>query len=261
MDVAPDIVDRPEAVAPGSVAGEIRFEDVWFRYSTSEDWVLRGVEMSIPAGRTVALVGESGAGKSTIAALIPRFYEAQRGRIVIDGRDVLDLKKDWLRQNVGLVQQDTFLFDATIRENILFGCPDATEEGLAEAARRAHILEYILSLPDGFDSLVGERGVKLSGGQKQRVSIARVFLKDPPVLIFDEATSSLDTESETLIRRAMEELCRGRTTLVIAHRLSTVRNADYTYVLRGGVLVEHGTHDELMSNAGYYSELYANSAF
>ena len=215
--------------------------------------------MQIKPGQTVALVGESGAGKSTLASLIPRFYEPQRGRIMIDGRDVMDLKKRDLRQLIGIVQQNVFLFDTTLRENIMFGRPDASEEELYEAAKRAHLYDYIQSLPDGFDSLVGERGVKLSGGQKQRVSIARVFLKNPPVLIFDEATSSLDTESETMIQQSMAELSEGRTSIIIAHRLSTVRNADATYVLRNGKVVESGSHDDLIARGGYYNELYSRN--
>ncbi len=258
MDVEPDIVDRPNAVHPESVHGDVEFEDVWFRYEGSDEWALQDVSIRLPRGSTVALVGESGAGKSTLAALIPRFYECTRGRITIDGIDVLDLQQLSLRECIGLVQQDVFLFDSTIRENILFGRPEATEEEMIAAARSANIYEFIASLPNGFDTMVGERGVRLSGGQKQRISIARVFLKNPPILIFDEATSSLDTESEKLIRSAMEDLCRGRTTLVIAHRLSTVQKADYTYVLRGGHVVEQGQHEDLLERHGYYSELYAH---
>ena len=259
MDVEPDIVDRPNAVRPKQIHGEVRLRDLWFKYATSKDWVLRDVNLRIPPGRSIALVGESGAGKSTLASLIPRFYEVQKGQVTIDGHDVLDLEQRFLRENIGIVQQNVFLFDSTIRDNIMFGRPDATEEELTAAARSANILDFIESLPDGFDSFVGEHGVKLSGGQKQRVSIARVFLKNPPILIFDEATSSLDSESERLIREAMEELCRNRSTLIIAHRLTTVRDADHTYVLRQGEIVEQGSHDDLLGRNGYYSELYANS--
>lgn len=258
MDVEPDIVDRPGAVRPRGVLGEVEFQNVWFQYDGSDEWALEDVTVHLPRGRTVALVGESGAGKSTLAALVPRFYEATRGRITIDGIDVLDLQQRSLRESIGLVQQDVFLFDSTIRENILFGRPEAGEEEMIEAARSANIYDFVTSLPEGFDTLVGERGVRLSGGQKQRVSIARVFLKNPPILIFDEATSSLDSESENLIRAAMEELCRGRTTLVIAHRLSTVQKADYTYVLRAGRVVEEGQHEDLLERHGYYSELYSH---
>ncbi len=260
MDVEPDIVDRPNAIRPKQIRGELVLRDVWFKYATSKDWVLRDVNVRIPPGKTIALVGESGAGKSTLASLIPRFYEAQKGQVTIDGHDVLDLEQRVLRENIGIMQQNVFLFDSTVLDNIMFGRPDASEEELLDAARRANILDFIQSLPDGFDSLVGEHGVKLSGGQKQRVSIARVFLKNPPILIFDEATSSLDSESERLIKGAMDELCRDRSTLVIAHRLSTVRDADHIYVLRQGEIVEQGCHDDLVDRNGYYSELYANTA-
>lgn len=259
MDVEPEIVDRPGAVKLDTVRGDVKMEGISFRYDGTHGWALRDVSLHIPAGKTVALVGESGAGKSTLAALIPRFYEAQCGTVSIDGHNVLDLQQRWLRKNIGIVQQNVFLFDSTLRENIMFGRPEATEDELIEAARSANILSFIQSLPDGFDSLVGEHGVKLSGGQKQRVSIARVFLKNPPILIFDEATSSLDTESEQLIKQAMSELCANRTTLIIAHRFTTVRSADHTYVMREGCIVEDGHHDELIDGRGYYSELYAQS--
>jgi len=261
MDEAPEIEDRPGAIGLQDVKGDIRLEHVHFKYGAEDpEWVLEDVNMHMRSGQTVALVGESGAGKSTVAALIPRFYEPQIGNISVDGSDIMDLKKQDLREEIGIVQQNVFLFDTTLRENIMFGRPEASEEELVRAARSAHIYDFICSLSDGFDTLVGERGVKLSGGQKQRVSIARVFLKNPAVLIFDEATSSLDTESEELIRQSMEELCSGRTTLVIAHRISTVRNADFTYVLREGRIVEEGTHDELVQRGGYYSDLYNRHA-
>ncbi len=259
MDVEPDIVDRPNAVKLDTIRGEVQLDNISFRYQGCDDWILKNVDLHIPAGRTVALVGESGAGKSTLAALIPRFYEAQQGKLTIDGHDVLDLQQRFLRENVGVVQQNVFLFDATLRENIMFGRPGATEAEMVEAARQANILDFIQSLPEGFESQVGEHGVKLSGGQQQRVSIARVFLKNPPILIFDEATSSLDSESEQLIKEAMHELCRDRTTLIIAHRFTTVRSADHTYVLRDGAVVEDGRHDDLIAQPGYYSQLYAQS--
>lgn len=259
MEVEPEIVDRPDAVRLDPVRGDVVLEDVSFRYTGSDDWILKDITLHIPAGKTVALVGESGAGKSTLAALIPRFYEAQKGRLTIDGHDVLDLQQRFLRESIGVVQQNVFLFDSTLRENIMFGRPDATEEELIEAARQANILNFIQSLSEGFDTQVGEHGVKLSGGQKQRVSIARVFLKNPPILIFDEATSALDTESEQLIKQAMHELCRNRTTLIIAHRFTTVRSADHTYVLRDGRIVQEGKHEDLISRPGYYRELYAQS--
>jgi ATP-binding cassette, subfamily B, bacterial len=260
MDTEPDIADRPGARPLQHVRGDIRVEHVAFRYGEDDaDWVLDDVSIHVAPGRTIALVGESGAGKSTLAALIPRFYEPQRGVIRLDGIDIMDLRMRDLRRSVGIVQQTVFLFDSTIRANILFGRPEATEADLVEAARRAHILDLIQELPEGFDTVVGERGVKLSGGQKQRISIARVFLKDPPVLIFDEATSSLDAESEELIQDSMAQLCTGRSTVVIAHRLSTVRNADYTYVLRRGRVVEDGSHADLVAAGGYYRDLYTRN--
>ncbi len=257
MDEEPAIADRSDAVSLGKVTGDIKLEGVSFKYEAGAPaWVLEDISLHVPPGKTVALVGESGAGKSSLAALIPRFYEPQYGAIQLDGHNVMNLKMRDLRRHVGIVQQSVFLFDTSIRDNIMFGRPDATEAELHAAARSAHIYDFIMNLPDGFDTLVGERGVKLSGGQKQRISIARLFLKDPPVLIFDEATSSLDSESEQLIQQSMETLCRGRTTLVIAHRLSTVRNADYTYVVRNGRIVEQGTHTDLVDAGGYYRDLY-----
>lgn len=258
MEVDPEIKDCDNPIEPEEVEGNIEFENVSFRYNQEEksEIVLDDVSFSIKAGQTIALVGESGAGKSTIAALLPRFYEAEKGEILIDGNNVMKLKQEFLRANVGLVQQNVFLFDATIRDNIMFGRPGATEEELFDAAKRANIYDFIMEQPDGFDTLVGEHGVMLSGGQKQRVSIARVFLKNPPILIFDEATSSLDNESEKLIQESMDDLCRDRTTLVIAHRLTTVRNADFTYVIKHGKIVESGTHDELIAAGGYYNRLH-----
>lgn len=257
MKVEPDIMDCPDPVKPTEVHGDIEFKNVWFKYEPeAEDWILQDISLTIPTGKTVALVGESGAGKSTMASLVPRFYEATQGQITIDGNDVLQLEQKFLRENIGLVQQNVFLFDSTLRENIMFGRPEASEEELIEAAKNANIYDFICSLPDGFESMVGEHGVLLSGGQKQRISIARAFLKNPPILIFDEATSSLDNESENLIKKSMEALCVNRTTIVIAHRLTTVKNADYTYVLKKGKIVEHGTHKELLSRKGYYWELH-----
>jgi ATP-binding cassette subfamily B protein len=256
MDVIPEISDRPNATRLDSVQGRLDFDHVSFRYAEDLDWVLNDVTLTINEGQTVAVVGESGAGKSTLASLIPRFYEAQRGEIRLDGVNVLDLKQRFLRETIGIVQQTPFMFDSTIHGNIVFGRPDASDSDVEEAARQANILDFIRSLPEGFDSLVGEHGVKLSGGQKQRISIARVFLKNPALLIFDEATSSLDTESEQLIQAAMDRLSQGRTTLVIAHRLSTVRKADYTYVLKNGKVEESGTHEELMTAKSYYHRLH-----
>lgn len=261
MDLEPDIQDSLDPVEPVEIKGEIEVEKMTFSYAGSVEPALNKISLRVVAGTTVALVGESGAGKSTLAALVPRFYEAQQGTIKIDGIDVMDLRQQFLREQIGIVQQNTFLFDTTIRENILFGRPGATENALVEAAKQANIYDFICSLPNGFDSRVGEHGVKLSGGQKQRISIARVFLKNPPILIFDEATSALDNESERLIQDSMEILCKDRTTIVIAHRLSTVRNADYTYVLRGGSVVEEGTHSSLLECNGYYHSLYTKSFF
>ena len=257
MDIAPDIVDRKDAATFSPVNGRITFDNVSFKYTASEDWILRDVSMDIPAHSTVAIVGESGAGKSTIASLIPRFYEPQKGAIHIDGRDITGLKQRFLRENTGLVQQNVFLFDSTIRENIMYGNLDADEDQLIEAAKKANIHDFIQTLPDGYDSLVGERGVKLSGGQKQRISIARVFLKNPPIFIFDEATSSLDTESEALIQKSLELLSQNRTTIIIAHRLSTVKRADYIFVVKEGKIVEQGTHRELLENKKHYHALYS----
>ncbi|MBN2016742.1 MAG: ABC transporter ATP-binding protein [Candidatus Cloacimonetes bacterium] len=259
MDIEPDINDKKDAKDLHNVKGQIDVRNMSFKYNNCEDWILRNIDIEIPAGRTVALVGESGAGKTTLASLIPRFYEIQEGCICIDEHNIVDIKQKSLRENIGLVQQSVFLFDSTIRENILYGDPGATEEELIDAARKANILDFVESLPDGFDTLTGERGVMLSGGQKQRISIARVFLKNPPILIFDEATSSLDTESEAYIQQAMEELAHNRTTIIIAHRLSTVRKADLLYVMNKGEIVEQGSHDELMKNEGYYYNLYTKN--
>jgi len=259
MDVEPDIIDNEDAITLSRIEGSIEMRNVSFRYNSTDEWVLKDISLEVPCGKTVALVGESGAGKTTLATLIPRFYEVQKGEILIDGRNVMDLHQRCLRENIGLVQQNVFLFDTTIRENILFGKPDATDSELREAAHNANILAFIESLPEGFDTLTGERGVKLSGGQRQRISIARVFLKNPPILIFDEATSSLDSESEMLIRQSMEMLCRNRTTVIIAHRLSTVKHADHTYVLKKGKILEQGTHTDLIAARGYYYSLYSSS--
>ena len=259
MDIEPDIEDRAHARTFHPVKGRIDVNHVWFKYSSSPDWILQDIHFSVPEGRSVAIVGESGAGKSTIVSLIPRFYEPQRGEITIDGYDIMDLQQRFLRENIGLVQQNVFLFDGTIRENIMYGRPLAEEEQMVEAARYANIYDFIMSLPDGFDTYVGERGVKLSGGQKQRISIARVFLKNPPLLIFDEATSSLDTESESLIQEAMFTLSKNRTTIIIAHRLSTVRHVDKIVVLNKGRLVEEGTHESLLQKEGFYHKLYTKN--
>ena len=261
LQLKPEIENRPDAVKADSFRGELSVENVSFRYNEKAEMVLQDVSLHADAGKTVALVGESGAGKTTLAALIPRFYEVASGAIRIDGRDIREYDLQSLRKNIGVVRQTPFLFDSTIRDNIQFGKPDATEAELIEAAREANIYDFIQSLPTGFDTQVGEHGVRLSGGQKQRIAIARVFLKNPSILIFDEATSALDNQSEALVQEAMEKLCKGRTTIIIAHRLSTVKHADLIYCLRGGKIVEHGSHAELLAQNGYYKMLYEMHTF
>lgn len=260
MNIAPDIVDSPDAMELDGVRGDIRFKDVTFSYNNGEDQVLRHLNLDVEAGKTVALVGPSGAGKTTLCHLIPRFYEISSGEITIDSINIKDLTLKSLRKNIGLVQQDVFLFTGTIKENILYGNPSATDEQVMDAAKKASIHDFILTLPYGYDTFIGEKGVKLSGGQKQRISIARLFLKNPPVLILDEATSALDNETEILIQNALEELARGRTTLVIAHRLSTIKNADEILVLTNNGVEERGSHVDLLEKDGIYSRLY-NSQF
>ncbi len=261
MDIQPDITDSPGAADLQFDHSSISFEKVWFRYHASPEWVLRGIDLTVPFGKKIAIVGESGAGKSTLVSLLPRFYEVQDGAVRIGGRSIMELTQRSLRESIGIVQQNVFLFDATIRENIIYGNPEATEEDIIRATRMANIHDFIQQLPDQFETEVGERGVKLSGGQKQRIAIARVFLKNPPILVFDEATSSLDNESEALIQEAMFRLSENRTTIIIAHRLSTVRSVDRIYVMRGGQMVEDGTHAELMGKEGYYAQLYMRHAF
>lgn len=252
----PDIVDEPGAIEVETLRGDIVFEDVRFSYSSRLP-VLEGVSLRIAAGETVAFVGPSGAGKTTIASLLPRFYDVDAGRITIDGIDVRDMTIESLRRQIGIVQQDVFLFAGTLRDNIAYGRLGASDEEILEAARRAQLEELIESLPQGLDTLIGERGVKLSGGQKQRLSIARIFLKNPPILILDEATSALDTETERAIQEALDELAKGRTTLVIAHRLATIKHADRIVVIDGGRVVEQGRHDELLRLGGVYARLHA----
>ncbi len=252
----PEEEDEPGAEPLGRAEGRIELCDVSFRYESSGE-VLRHVSLTVERGKTLALVGSSGGGKTTICHLIPAFYPLESGDIRIDGRSIRTLTKESLRQNIGIVQQDVFLFGGTIRDNILYGCPDAGEERMIEAAKNANIHDWVMTLKDGYDTEIGERGVKLSGGQKQRISIARVFLKDPAILILDEATSALDNTTEIQIQRALDRLCVGRTTVVVAHRLSTIRRADEIAVIDGGEVAERGTHDELLARGGIYAELYA----
>ena len=256
MRVDPDIQDAPGALEVKDVKGDILVDDVTFRYDPAAEPVLEHVTLHVTPGETVAVVGPSGGGKSTLCQLIPRFYDVTEGRILLDGRDVRDLRQTSLRAHIGIVQQDVFLFAGTIYDNIRYGRPDATEAEIIEAARRAEIYEDILEMPDGFQTYVGERGVMLSGGQKQRISIARIFLKDPPILILDEATSALDSVTEARIQGAFDELAKGRTTLIIAHRLSTIRSAGRIIVIDGSGIQEEGTHAELMARGGEYAQLY-----
>ena len=255
MRVEPAVQDAPDASVMGTAKGDILVDDVSFSYDGSEI-VLDHVSIHIPQGETVAVVGPSGGGKSTLCQLIPRFYDVTGGRILVDGLDVRSVTQHSLRQNIGIVQQDVFLFAGTIMDNIRYGRPDATEEEVIEAAKRAEIYQDILDMPDGLQTYVGERGVMLSGGQKQRVSIARIFLKNPPILILDEATSALDSVTEARIQSAFDELAQGRTTLIIAHRLSTIRNAHRIIVVDDNHIVEEGTHEELLAANGEYAQLY-----
>ena len=256
MRIEPDLKDKPDAVALKDVKGRIDVEDVSFAYERDDVEVLHHVSLHVSPGETIAVVGPSGGGKTTLCSLIPRFYDVGAGSIKIDGIDVRDVQQQSLRRSIGVVQQDVFLFAATILENIRYGRPGASTDECLAAARRAEIYDDIMAMPQGFDTYVGERGALLSGGQKQRISIARIFLKDPPVLILDEATSALDSVTEAKIQRAFDELARGRTTLIIAHRLSTVRAASRILVVRDGVIAEEGTHQELLARDGDYAQLY-----
>ena len=256
MDIEPDIQDAKDAVSVKNLEGDIAFENVSFHYESNKEQVLKNINLQVAAGEYVALVGASGVGKTTLCSLIPRFYEVTEGAIKIDGMDIRKMKQADLRSQIGIVQQDVYLFAGNILDNIRYGKPDATDEEVILAAKRANAHDFIMSFPDGYQSDIGQRGVKLSGGQKQRLSIARVFLKNPPILIFDEATSALDNESELVVQQSMEELAKDRTTFVIAHRLSTIRKAQRILVLTEEGIAEEGTHEELLAKKGAYEALY-----
>ena len=256
LSIAPDIADKPGAVDLEKVKGNIEFQDVSFHYEDTSEQVLSSINLKVKAGEYIALVGPSGVGKTTLCSLIPRFYEVSAGKVCIDGTDIRDIRLESLRNHIGIVQQDVYLFAGTIMDNIRYGKPEADDEEVVRAAKRANAHEFIMSFPDGYDTDIGQRGVKLSGGQKQRLSIARVFLKNPPILIFDEATSALDNESEQVVQKSLESLAKDRTTFVIAHRLTTIRNAGKILVLTEEGIAEQGTHKELLEKKGIYESLY-----
>ena len=256
METESEIKDSPDAVELTDVKGHVRYDHVFFHYSDDETTVLSDISIDIPAGKSIALVGPSGSGKTTICSLLPRFYDVTEGAVTIDGKDIRNLTLKSLRSQIGMVQQDVYLFDGTIKDNIAYGKPNATDEEIIKAAKCASIHDFIMELPDGYDTYVGERGTRLSGGQKQRISIARVFLKNPPILILDEATSALDNESERWIQKSLEELSKNRTTITIAHRLSTIRDADEIIVITEDGIAERGTHAQLLEKGGLYSAYY-----
>jgi ATP-binding cassette subfamily B protein len=255
LDLPVDLVQKPDAVDLGPCRGDVAFEGVWFRYSPDSPWILEDVSVSVPTGATLAIVGETGAGKTTMGYLVARLYDVERGAVTIDGHDVRDVTFSSLARTVGVVSQETYLFHDTVRENLRFARPEATDEEIEEAAQAARIHELIVSLPEGYDTVVGERGYRFSGGEKQRIAIARTILRNPPVLVLDEATSALDTRTERAVQEALDRLAEGRTTIAIAHRLSTIRDADVIVVLDGGRIVEQGTHAELVELGGRYAAL------
>ena len=256
LEIEPDIQDKEDAYVLTDVRGHIQFENVSFSYNKKSDPVLNNINLDVQPGEYIALVGSSGVGKTTICSLLPRFYEVNTGRVLIDDHDIRDVTMRSLRKNIGIVQQDVYLFAGTIMDNIRYGKLDATDEEVIEAAKKANAHDFIMELPQGYDTDCGQRGVKLSGGQKQRLSIARVFLKNPPILIFDEATSALDNESEHIVQQSLESLATNRTTFVIAHRLSTIKNAKRICVLTDQGIQEQGTHEELLKLNGQYAHLY-----
>ena len=255
LDIAPDVVDKKDAIEVTTLLGDISFKGVSFNYEDKKP-VLKGIDLTVKAGETIAFVGPSGAGKTTICSLIPRFYDVNAGSISIDGIDIREMTKKSLRSQIGIVQQDVFLFTGTVKENIAYGMLDASDEQIQEAARKAHLETFIEGLPEGYETQIGERGLKLSGGQKQRIAIARMFLKNPPILILDEATSALDTETERIIQQALTELAENRTTLIIAHRLATIRNADKIVVVTEEGIAEEGGHDDLLKQGGIFANLH-----
>jgi ATP-binding cassette subfamily B protein len=259
LDLRVDIVEkkRPVQLRPRELLGEVRFDDVSFSYYGKEPWTVQGINLVVPAGTRTAIVGETGAGKTTLGYLVARLYDPQKGRVTIDGVDIRDASLKSLAQTVGVVSQETYLFHASVRENLRFACPDASDGEIEDAAKTARIHDLISTLPDGYDTVVGERGYRFSGGEKQRMAIARTILRNPPVLVLDEATSSLDTQTEAAVQSELERLAEGRTTITIAHRLSTIRDADQIAVLDHGKVAELGTHDELLERGGLYAALVA----